>query len=190
MSPYWKSTGQRVLEWVTRRRSPPVIFANLGFLLCVACASGFVFNLAVRTPAGEAKLSVSPSEGLPTEALVVGFFVGLFIMVSCKFWEISRERHERERMSRKRVIALEVRGLRDFRGAPLADAIPAQWEGRRESMLVDLRQISDGAILQPDAAIDQLLNLPKELNRRCLEGDRSDVTVVYAGLASVPFRSL
>lgn len=189
MKDMWKLI-QRAADWFFRRRSPALFFARLGFMLAAFCASGFAVNLAISSQQGEATLSLSPSDGIPTEFMSIGFCIGLLIMVGCVLWELQRDHDERRRLAKQRVIALEVRGLRDFPGSPLTDAIPASFEGRRESMLVDLRQIQDGVVMQPEAAIGELSHIPRELARRCSEGGRADVRVVYAGLASVPFTFL
>jgi len=90
--------------------------------------------------------------------------------------------------SRKKVIVIEARGLRDWQGQPLASAVPFSALGRREQVIVDLRQgIVDGQIASPDAALRRLASLPDDIARRCDGLDRSDISFVLGGLAPVPF---
>lgn len=92
------------------------------------------------------------------------------------------------RNNRKKTIVIEARGLRDWQGQPLVSAVPSSIPGQREPMTIDLRQgVTDGQIIRPDAALDQLESLPNDLSRRCNGLDRSDITFVLGGLAPVPF---
>lgn len=92
------------------------------------------------------------------------------------------------RNNRKKTIVIEARGLRDWQGQPLVSAVPSSIPGQREPMTIDLRQgVTDGQIIRPDAALNQLESLPNDLARRCNGLDRSDITFVLGGLAPVPF---
>jgi len=112
------------------------------------------------------------------------FVVASFIVLLGAFLIIFNIRQE----SRKKVIVIEARGLRDWQGKPLASAVPSTIAGRREQVIVDLRQgIVDGQIVSPDAAIRRLASLPDDIARRCDGLDRSDISFVLGGLAPVPF---
>lgn len=92
------------------------------------------------------------------------------------------------RNNRKKTIVIEARGLRDWQGQPLVSAVPSSIPGQREPMTIDLRQgVTDGQIIRPDAALNQLESLPNDLARRCNGLNRSDITFVLGGLAPVPF---
>ena len=100
-------------------------------------------------------------------------------------------RADERRLARKKVIVVEARGLRDLSGTPLHEAVPEKLEGRRDPVLVDLRQrVKDGVIGDPRAAIDRLVSLPTDLERRESGLDRRDITYVYGGLAPVPLTFL
>lgn len=100
-------------------------------------------------------------------------------------------RADERRLARKKVIVVEARGLRDLSGTPLHEAVPEKLEGRRDPVLVDLRQrVKDGVIVDPRAAIDRLVSLPTDLERRESGLDRRDITYVYGGLAPVPLTFL
>lgn len=178
-------------DWLFRRRSPGFLFMRTGTLLAtLGFAAGFAVDFAFPSDRGPITISVNNSGGV---ALVVSYTIGVVGLVLILFGgvlEWVRYWREERRLDKKRVIALEVRGLRDTSGTPLSAAVPPTIEGRRESLLVDLRQIHDGVMVAPEAAIAELSTLPKELERRFAEGDRSDVTLVYGGLAPVPLTFL
>ncbi|WP_374226561.1 hypothetical protein [Bradyrhizobium sp. SRL28] len=115
---------------------------------------------------------------------------GLLILVGL-IWEIVRYRTEQRRLSRKKVIVIESRGLRDGVGKALADAVPTNLEGHRDPVILDLRQgVIDGHIVSPQAAVDKLISLPVDLARRETGLDRSDLLRIYGGLAPVPLTFL
>ena len=51
--------------------------------------------------------------------------------------------------SKKRVIVIEGRGLRDDDGSPLDKAVSAQHEGQVIPVLLDLRNRMDGKVIEP-----------------------------------------
>ncbi len=98
---------------------------------------------------------------------------------------------DQRRLSRKKVIVVEARGLRDTSGTPLHEAVPDSLEGHRDQVLIDLRQrVKDGVIVEPRAALEMLVSLPADIARRENGLDRRDITYVYGGLAPVPLTFL
>lgn len=182
---------RQLTDWLFRRRSPALAVAKSGAVLAaLGFATGFAVDVAFPSERGPVTVSVNNNGGI---ALVVSYtvgFVGVALILFGVVWEWIRWRHEERRLDRRRVIVMEVRGLRDTSGTPLAAAVPPTIEGRRDSVLVDLRQVRDGVLVDPEAAISELSTLPKELERRFAEVDRGDVALVYAGLAPVPLTFL
>lgn len=68
-------------------------------------------------------------------------------------WRLSSESRSN---SRKRVIVVEGRGLRDDDGSPLVTAIPKSIRGQRISLLLDLRNRTDGRVIEPERAIAEI----------------------------------
>lgn len=182
---------RQLTDWLFRRRSPALAVAKSGaFLAALGFAASFAVDVAFPSEHGPVTVSVNNNGGI---ALIVSYtvgFVGVALILFGVVWEWIRWRREERRLDKRRVIVMEVRGLRDTSGTPLAAAVPTTIEGRRDSVLVDLRQIRDGVLVDPEAAITELSSLPKELERRFAEVDRGDVTLVYAGLAPVPLTFL
>jgi hypothetical protein len=120
-----------------------------------------------------------------TGALSLGVFVIASLIVLVGLCLVIRDVREE---GRKKVIVIEARGLRDWQGQPLASAVPRSIPGRREQVLVDLRQgLVDGQIVSPDAALRRLAGLTDDIARRCDGLDRLDIAFVLGGLAPVPF---
>lgn len=191
MKAFFANLFLRAADWYFRRRSPALAVATLGAMVVIATSAvGFTLKFVLPSQQGDAIFSFDTADGPLSTISTLVIASGALLLVGGSVWEFWRWRIEHRRVAKKRVIALEVRGLRDTRGTPLSEAIPPEIQGRRESMLVDLRQVDDGVIVKPQAAIDELSTIPRELDRRCAEGDRSDVTVVYAGLAPVPMTFL
>jgi hypothetical protein len=117
--------------------------------------------------------------------------LGAALTIGGATWEVCRYRDEKKRLLRNKVIVVEARGLRDTAGSPLLDSLPSTLQGHREQILVDLRQrVKDNVIVDPEAALQRLLPLPADLDRRISGLDRQNITTVYGGLLPVPFSFL
>jgi hypothetical protein len=182
---------RQLTDWLFRRRSPALAVAKSGaFLAALGFAASFAVDIAFPSESGPVTVSVNNNGGI---ALIVSYtvgFVGVALILFGVAWEWIRWRREERRLERKRVIVIEVRGLRDTSGTPLSAAVSPTIEGRRDSLPVNLRQIHDGVMVEPEAAVNELASLPKELERRIDGCDRADVAIVYGGLAPVPLTFL
>ena len=92
--------------------------------------------------------------------------------------------------SRKRVLVVEGRGLRDDDGSPLVDAIPKSILGLRIPLVLDLRNNTDGRVIEPEAAISKVETTRHQLTQYQKALDRKDLTTVYGGLTPVPYTFL
>lgn len=171
------------IDWLFRRRSPGVILIKVGAPLLAIVLVGLTFGVTIPTSQGPFVFSWDSSGS--AGALSWGVFAAaIFIVLLGAFLIILNIRQE----SRKKVIVIEARGLRDWQGQPLTSAVPFSIVGRREQVIVDLRQgVVDGQIISPDAAIRRLASLPDDIARRSDGLDRSDISFVLGGLAPVPF---
>ena len=142
-------------------------------------------TVGVTIPTSQGAFIFSWDSAGSTGALSWGVFVIASLIVLLGAVLIIRDIRQE---SRKKTIVVEARGLRDWQGQPLASAVPSSIPGRREQVIVDLRQgIVDGQIASPDAALRRLASLPDDIARRCDGLDRSDISFVLGGLAPVPF---
>lgn len=148
-------------------------------------------DVSIPFQGGQIDISFDSAGSTPTLLVYSVGIAGLGLLISGFCWELVRYRAERRNLDRKKVIVVEVRGLRDTRGTPLIEAIPASLEGYRDPFLIDMRQgIKDGEIVEPEVALGELISLPTDLKRRENGIDRRDLTLVYGGLAPVPFTFL
>lgn len=180
-----------LVEWIVRRRSPALAIARIGLSLAVLGFAGeLALDLAIPSAQGPITVRITQDGTIELAISNIVGSLGIILILWGAAWEWIRYWREERRIDKKRVIALEVRGLRDTSGSPLAEALPSAIEGQRDSLLVDLRQVRDGVIVDPAEAIAELATLPKELQRRSAGGSRGDISIVYAGLAPVPLTFL
>lgn len=87
---------------------------------------------------------------------------------------------------RKLIIALELRGLSQTADSPLQSAIPSLTLGRREPILIDVRQLVQGTAAQKQEAVNSVNLIPTRLKQLKDGKDRDDLSVYAGGLAPVP----
>lgn len=179
------SIVQRLVDYVTRRRTSGQILLRTGLALLLAAQPTlwvFYFDVSLPSPLDQLTFGVQESWisiitfmvtlGLGATALVSGIFL-LFI--------------ENRRTDRRRIVVVELRGLRDVAGTPLIDAIPDLFVGRPEPLTIDLRQnIVDGELVEPQAALKIIESVPQLLATRIHGLDRSDFDLIIGGIAPVP----
>ena len=181
-----------LIDWIFRRHSPGLSAMRIGLgCLTLSFGAGWALDLSLPIREGVLDLAFDSSGGTPN-CIVYGLcVVGVFLIVAGFLLEVSRYKGDQRRFDRKKVIVIEARGLRDASDAPLLEAVPSSLEGHRDHVLVDIRQrVEDGEIVAPKAALGNLTSLPSDLKRRVNGFDRRDVTLVYGGLAPVPFTFL
>jgi len=103
---------------------------------------------------------------------------------------ILRVRGETKNRSKKRVVVIEGRGLRDDDGAPLDQFVSGKVEGQIIPVLLDLRNRLDGKIIEPERALEDILAAHRSVLQHKKNVERSDLTTVYGGLTSVPYTFL
>lgn len=179
-------------DWLFRRRSPALMVMRIGlWCLTLAFGAGWVLDISFPVHNGRIDLSLDSAGGTPAVIVYAAAFLGLALIISGGVWAIAGYRAEERRLARKKVVVIEVRGLRDTSGTPLVEAIPKALEGHRDQVLIDIRQgVKDGVIVEPRAAVERLISLPTDLERRENGLDRRDIVYVYGGLAPVPLTFL
>lgn len=92
--------------------------------------------------------------------------------------------------SKKRVIVIEGRGLRDDDGSPLAKTAANQHEGQVIPILLDLRNRTDGKVIEPERALEDIAAMHRSMLQHQRDVDRSELATVYGGLTPVPYTFL
>ena len=192
MKPLLEYFARSATDWLFRRRLPGWLVMSAG-LGCLAISVGSGLNLEMSFPwrEGEFKINFDNVGGTPEYIVYALAILGAFlilaglIMMGHHYWTNYIQ------LSRKKVIVIETRGLRDTSGTPLIEAVPRQQKGRRDPILIDFRQrVQDGRIVEPIAAVERISSLPREIEQRVDGADRRDISYVYGGLAPVPLTFL
>lgn len=179
------------IDWLFRRRSPALLTMRIGLICLISAIGGWSLALSMPWDENQLKFDLASAEGTPVLLSYLAACLGTVLLVVGLIWEVGRYRADQQRLSRKKVIVVEARGLRDTAGTPLTEAVPNSLEGLREQLLVDMRQrIRDGVIIDPEEAVRRLNSLPADIHRRIDGIDRRDITYVYGGLAPVPLSFL
>ncbi|WP_139047599.1 SAVED domain-containing protein [Pseudomonas lundensis] len=172
-----------LIDWIFRRRSAGVTLVKFGVPLFALVLVGLTVGVTIPTSNGPFIFSWDSASG-GSMALSWGVFLIASLIVFLGLALIIRDIRQE---SRQKVIVVEARGLRDWQGQPLIKAIPSSMPGRREQVVVDVRQgIVDGQIISPEAALRRIASLPEDIARRCNGLDRADISFVVGGLAPVP----
>jgi len=192
MSELLQHVVRTFIDWILRRRSPALQVMHIGlWCLTIALSVSWALDISIPLQGGRLAFNINTGEGTPGLAIGGAALLGGLLILVGLVWEVVRYCAEQRRLSRKKVIVIEARGLRDGVGKPLADAMPDNVEGHREPVIIDLRQgVIDGHIVSPQAAVDKLVSLPVDLARREAGLDRSDLQRIYGGLAPVPLTFL
>jgi hypothetical protein len=174
------------IDWFWRKRSTGLTLIRIGASLVVLLlGTSWVMNIIVPTSSGSFEFSFDTNQGSPAFLIVGGLIIAVLLIVLGIVLLIKKEC----RLGKKRAVAIELRGLRDTTGDPLKDRIPRNILGRREQILVNIRR-SDGRILEPEEALQQVVHLPISIAHFEGGADRSDIAYVAGGLAAVPFSFL
>lgn len=173
-----------LIDWLFRKRSAGLALVRIGVPLFGLVLAGLTVGVKIPTSRGDFIFSWDSSGS--TGVLSWGVFI---IALSVVFLGIFLIVRDVRRESRKKVIVIEARGLRDYQGQPLSDSVPLSILGRREQVVIDLRKgvMVDGAIVNPEIALRRLSSIPDDIARRCDGLDRADLSFVLGGLAPVPF---
>ena len=186
MSEFLQRITEKLIDWKTRERHIERYLIAIG-ALCVSPLLGR--TLSVKVLGYDVTLNILPS--LPEVLLWIAFIVGCFLLLSGTWIAIARTQQETADKERRRVFVIEQRGLRDTTDTPLLAAIPNSLIGRRESVLLDLRErIKDGVVTDPERALERVVGLSSELELRRAGHAAADISTVYGGLSPVPFTFL
>jgi len=172
-----------LIDWVFRRRSVGLTLVRISLPLFGLVVWGLAVGITIPTGYGPFIFSWD-SAGGGSALLSWGIFVVATSIVVLGAILIIRDIR---RENRKKVIVIEARGLRDWQGEALVKAVPILVKGRREQVMIDVRQgLIDGQVISPEVAIRRLSSLPDDIARRCDGLDRADISFVLGGLAPVP----
>lgn len=180
----------RCVDWKFRPRSVVIALVTSGVVLIVAALSGFVAKFASWTKFGGLELSIDTASGTPAHVtnIATGTGVALIIVgLALQIWQTWREHLAAQR---KRVLIVETRGLRTGPGRPLQADVPKNVVGHREARVLDFRQMYEADITDPELGLDEAHSLPGHIRQAASGTDRADFTLIYGGVAAVPYTFL
>lgn len=192
MKPLLEYFVRSATDWLFRRRLPGWLVMSAG-LGCLAISVGTGLNLKMSFPWHDGKFEINfDNVGSTPEHIVYAFAIlGIFLILVGLVIVVHYYWTNHTQLSRKKIIVIETRGLRDTSGTPLIEAVPRNQKGQRDPILIDFRQrIQDGLIVEPTAVVERISSLPREIEQRIGGIDRRDVSYVYGGLAPVPLTFL
>lgn len=169
-------------DWVFRRRSAGLTLVRMGVLLLTVASVSLTVGLTIPTKNGPFVFSWDTSDGPAVIsygifAVAVAMIIGGALLV---FRDVRSE-------NRDKIIVIEARGLRDWQGDPLEKAVPISLRGRRDALIVDVRQgLVDGQIVSPERALQKLAGVSDDIARSTDGLNRADVSFALGGLAPVP----
>ena len=116
-----------LIDFIFRRPLPGMKLVGYGVGLLALLFAGFAAAVGIPTKDGRFEFSFDSGAGVPTMvfAIVITLAVGLIVLGA--LWIVVDLRKER----RQKVIAIELRSLRDTSGQPLDRAIPWTIKGQR-----------------------------------------------------------
>lgn len=174
------------IDWIWRKRSKGLAIIRASVpLLVILLGASWKFRVFVPTDSGGFRFAFDMDQGSPVYIIVTGLIVAVVLIIIGSALVIREE----ITAGKKRAIVIELRGLRDTSGEPLKEKVPRSIVGRREQVLVNIRR-SDGQILTPEDALQQVAHLPTTIAQLETGFDRSDISFVAGGLAPVPFSFL
>lgn len=170
-------------DWFFRRRSPGYGLVRLGVALLLVLLGGLSLGFQIPSKDGPLIFSWTTADGTAEAISWAVAIVAISVIVAGLLYI----RAEWRRQERAKIIVIEARGLRDWIGEPLAEAIPATIVGRADPLVLNFRQgLIDGQIVDPSVPLQKLSSLPDDIARRTEGLDRKDIRIVIGGLAPVP----
>lgn len=171
-----------IVELLFRQSPAGTLMTSGVFLMSAGPNLAITLSFAVQASEQEylkGQLATTDNEWwITASCMVIG---ALLIVVGLWFsWQLFQDQR------RKRVIAIELRGLTQSVDTPLESAIPRRVLGARHALLIDVRNQIDGTKAQRQAAIDLVNLLPQQLKLAKDGRDRNDLAVYACGLAPVP----
>ncbi|UTW59656.1 SAVED domain-containing protein [Kordiimonas sp. SCSIO 12603] len=176
------------------RLSPAALYVYVGmFLISSALSLGLFFDFELSYGPFGSSFSIADRQSWPVGVQYVLLFLGL---ISFGYGLIIvHPRHLKrvqEATLRQRVVVVEHRGLTFAVNKAVCDAVPPEFLGRREEISIDQTPYVSGnsRVNDPGKSLEEVLHIRRDIDGRVKAVDKNDVTVIYGGLASVPFTFL
>jgi len=191
LKPLFKNFVLKGTDWLFRARSIELIIIRSAFGVLIAIFAGSpLIAIILRFILGAVPEGyLIAQKKIDT---VDGWILGIctFVILVALIMLFLRIRGEAKSRSKKRVVVIEGRGLRDDDGSPLDQFISGKVEGQIIPVLLDLRNRLDGKVIEPERALEDISAAHRSVLQHQKNVERSDLTTVYGGLTSVPYTFL
>lgn len=176
-------------DWLFRIRSPErvLIASALGLIVAIYAGLPFIIEL-LRLFIGVVPEGILGTQQHFVDAWIIT--IASVMIVTAVGIIIVRFIHDIRQRSKERILVVEVRSLRDDDGTSLEGAAVKYFKGHVISVLLDLRNRMDGKVIKPVQAIEEIYTTYKSMLQHKKQISRNELTVVYGGLASVPYTFL
>ena len=177
--------------WI--RRSPSLPFTKAGFaFIFLSLPTGPLVEILLSYEGISAGLKLETTESLPS--IIRYFFLGFggLLIIYGLFVHRKHLKKLEEETSRKRVVIIEHRGWTAPINVSVKDAVPIEYIGRREAILIDQTPFVDGnnKVAYPERSLEEVVRIREKVDDRIKDVEKDDVIIVYGGVASVPYTFL
>lgn len=185
MSQYWKHQLSKIIDYLTRQKSPGVIMTVTGASLALGLG---LWNLEFTGTFRGESLTISTVEGNVVTDYIVPAIGGILILAGLSFLAIG-EFQTLKQNSRKRIILVTGNGLRTTTGTGLENIVRTVLKGTIQPQELDITQrIRDGVIIEPEITFQrQVLPAKDILTQSLSKGDPDLTQIAYGGFLPVPF---
>lgn len=180
-----------LVRWIFRKRPPWAILLKAGLtLIALAVGGGLALTLGVVD--GDQSFDIGiVNDATPSWVTSALFVLGLGLCIIATVLCVSGWREEQRINAQQLCLVVELRGLRQMPGSPLVDAVRNTTKSACQSLPIDLREsLYDGDITHPGRALDKVRNIHQRIVEASQMRSPSDVSVMFGGLAPVPFTFL
>lgn len=183
----WMSMGHKLVDWITRPITLALLLIRLGIaLIGFSVLGNIAVNVLFKSSEMELRVGGETTGGLPNTWLYGVGALGLL----CVLLGLIVSWIDRRQVQRKCILVMEHRGLFPI-DTPLGSSLPATIVGRKEELIVDVREgVEDGRLTRPDIALQKIIESRGDLRRRLERENPADVLLVYGGLNAVPLTFL
>mgnify|MGYP000352611786 CR=1 FL=1 len=178
-------------DWLFRARSIELLVLKLAFGVLIVIFGGpplvAMILLIILGAVPESYLAAQKTLSAVDVWILAICSIVILVSLVMIILRVSRDTKSR---SKKRIVVIEGRGLRDDDGSPLDQFISGKVEGQIIPVLLDLRNRLDGKIIEPERALEDILAAHRSVLQHQKNVERSELSTVYGGMTSVPYTFL
>lgn len=180
---------EKLVNWFVSPRNFGLKLVSLGLLfLGFPSAINWAVDFAGNADNSVLKVHISSSD-IPNWLTTASYLLGGLLVIFGLIIAIRHNFQDRQLASRRRVLAVEFRGMIDTTDSPLVHAVKGAALTQREEILFDVREhVKRGIASEIELALSKISRLPERLKEKSLGRDRADITVFAGALMPVPLQ--